>query len=201
MSTFPKAAKNKLGYSIQEVDSLISRARDQYSNGSAHVLNWRELTSNGFTLEKGGYQPDSVDLAIDKLQDTFASRELSVQVNNETALRTLLLVRIARPKGKRFAKVAVMAFGYSRKQVDALLTVVGEYLEGGEKLPIEDVRGLKFKLQRGGYIESQVDSFIDRVVEQIQTDRFAQPYVAPVVSASNGYPSYSEPTSSGYEAY
>ena len=201
MSPFPKVAKGKLGYSIEEVDQVIARARDQYSNLSAHTLNWRELTSHGFSMAKGGYQPDAVDAAIDKLQDTFAQRELSLAATDLTSLRISLLGRVARKKGKRFSRVGVMGLGYSRKQVDALVTVVGDYLDGGDKLVLEDVRDLKFKLKRGGYIESQVDSYIDRLVEYIQTERFGRSATAPSVVSNVGFTGFVDPSDPGFQAY
>jgi DivIVA domain-containing protein len=79
--------------------------------------------------------------------------------------------------------------------------VVEEYLEGQEKLSIDEVRDLKFKLQRGGYIESQVDSYIDRLVEYIQAERFGRPFVAPSPSASNVVWGYPDPTDPGFQAY
>lgn len=201
MSPFPKVAKGKLGYTIDEVDRLIARARDQYSNLSAHTLNWRELSSQGFSLTKGGYQPAAVDAAIEKLQDTFAERELATKPLELTASRISLQGRVARPKRKRFSGVGVFALGYSRKQVDAMVSIVGEYLDGGEKLTIDEVRDLKFKLQRGGYIESQVDSYIDRLVEHIQTERFSRPAVAPVVSSNVGFTGFVDPADPGFQAY
>lgn len=199
MSIFPKVAKGKLGYAIDEVDQLIARARDQYSSVSASTLDWRELTSQGFTMVKAGYQPESVDAAIDKLQDTFASKDLAS--NKVTQLRMLLLGRVSRPKGRSFSRVGVLGLGYSRSQVDAVIKVVEEYLGGGEKLLIDEIRNLRFKLQRGGYIESQVDSFIDRLVELIQTERFSKSVAAPIVGSSYGFPSYPDPTDPGFKAY
>ena len=199
MSTFPKVAKGKLGYAIDEVDSLIARARDQYSSDTARTLDWRQLTSHGFTMVKTGYQPEAVDAAIDKLQDTFAARDLSS--NRIGELRIALLGRVSRPKGRRFSKAGVMRLGYSRSQVDAVIKVIEEYLEGGEKLLIDEIRNMRFKVQRGGYIESQVDSFIDRLVEHIQTERFGKPVTAPIVGASYGFPSYPDPTDPGFKAY
>jgi DivIVA domain-containing protein len=201
MSPFPKVTKGQLGYSIDEVDRLIARARDQYSNLSAHTLNWRELSSQGFTLTKGGYQPASVDAAIEKLQDTFAERELAALPLDLTASRVALQNRVSRAKRKRFAKVGVFALGYSRKQVDALVSIVGEYLDGGEKLGIDEIRNLKFKLQRGGYIESQVDSYIDRLVEHIQTERFSRPAVAHAASSNFGFTGFVDPADPGFQAY
>jgi DivIVA domain-containing protein len=199
VSTFPKVPKGKLGYAINEVDLLISRARDQYSNVSTSALDWRELTAHGFTLVKGGYQPEAVDAAIDKLQDTFASKDSSS--NQPTQLRILLLGRVSRPKGRRFSRAGVMRLGYSRSQVDAVIKVIEEYLEGGEKLLIDEIRKMRFKVQRGGYIESQVDSYIDRLVEHIQTERFVKPITAPIVGSSYGFPSYPDPTDPGFKAY
>ena len=201
MSPFPKVAKGKLGYSIDEVDRLIARARDHYSNLSAHTLNWRELSSQGFNLAKGGYQPAAVDAAIEKLQDTFAERELSTKPLDLTASRVALQSRVARAKRKRFSMVGVFALGYSRKQVDALVSIVGEYLDGGEKLNIDEIRTLKFKLQRGGYIESQVDSYVDRLVEHIQKERFSRPAVTPVASSNLGFTGFVDPADPGFQAY
>lgn len=201
MSPFPKVAKRKLGYSIAEVDLLIARARDQYSNASARTLDWRELSSHKFSMEKAGYQTAAVDAALEKLQDTFAARDLAQSSNQPADLRIALLGRVSRPKGKKFRRVGVLGLGYSRAAVDALISVVEEYLEGQEKLSIDEVRDLKFKLQRGGYIESQVDSYIDRLVEYIQAERFGRPFVAPAPSASNVVWGYPDPTDPGFQAY
>lgn len=201
MSSFPKVAKGKPGYSVVEVDSLIAKARDQYSNLAAHTLDWRELSTQGFDLEKNGYQPQAVDAAIYKLQDTFAERALASISNQPTELGELLGGRVSRPKGKRFRRAGVIGLGYSRGQVDALVNLVGEHLEGGDKLSIDDVRELTFKVKRGGYIESQVDSFIDRLVEYIQTERFGRSVTAPVSSSNYNFSGFIEPTDPGFQAY
>jgi DivIVA domain-containing protein len=187
MSAFKTVAKGKLGYAPAEVDSFIARARDQYNNFSAQVLDWRDITGQKFTLVKGGYEIAAVDSAIDKLQDTFAERELGKKSNpfgaplgNSmlTELRGLLLGRASRPKNKRFAKAGVLGVGYSRKEVDALLTVVQEFLDGDEDLSLDEIRSLNFKVKRGGYFESQVDAYVERLVEYLQTRRFSEPVVA-----------------------
>lgn len=196
MASFATVPKGKFGYSMKEVDLLIARARDQYSNASAQLLDWRELSNYVFTLEKNGYQPAAVDAALAKLQDTFAEKELVLRESDSAQLRQALVSRIARPKRKRFRSSGVLGLGYSRSQVDALLAVVGEYLEGRDELSIGEVRQLVFKLQRGGYIESQVDAYIDRLVEYIQTNRFAKPPTNPVarpVNVVDGTEYYSQP--------
>jgi len=201
MAAFATVRKGKLGYSKTEVDLLIARARDQYASPTAHVLDWRELSNHVFSMEKNGYQPAAVDAAIEKLQDTFAQKELAERIVAIDPIAQALAARVSRPKGKRFKRANVLGLGYSRSQVDAVLTLVGDYLEGTEELQIGEVRELKFKLKRGGYIESQVDAYIDRLVEHIQTKRFAKPVVPAVVRPTNvvdGSEFYSQP---GHEAY
>jgi DivIVA domain-containing protein len=204
LSTFKNVAKGKLGYAPAEVDSFIIRARDQYNNSTAQILDWRDITGQKFTLVKGGYEVASVDAAVEKLQDTFAERELSGKSNPFaqgfsgsllTELRGLLLARASRPKGKYFDRANVVGVGYSRKQVDALMSVVQEFLEGGEALTLEEVRELTFKVQRGGYFESQVDAYVERLVEYLQTKRFGQPVVAsPIATYGSGEASASQPS-------
>lgn len=201
MAAFATVRKGKLGYSKTEVDLLIARARDQYASPTAHVLDWRELSNHVFSMEKNGYQPAAVDAAIEKLQDTFAQKELAERFVAIDPIAQALAARVSRPKGKRFKRANVLGLGYSRSQVDAVLSLVGEYLQGAEELQIGEVRELKFKLKRGGYIESQVDAYIDRLVEHIQTKRFAKPVVPAVVRPTNvvdGSEFYSQP---GHEAY
>ncbi len=213
MSAFKKVPKGKLGYEPAEVDAFIVRARDQYNNFSAQILDWRDITAQKFGVVKGGYDMVSVDVAIDKLQDTFAQRELSKATNpfaptlsssllNE--LRALLLGRTSRPKNSKFARAGVVGLGYSRKEVDALLSIVQEFLEGEEELTLEEVRSLSFKVKRGGYFESQVDAYIERLVEYLQTLKFAEPVVASVTPSfgdANARPSEPEEPRGPYSEY
>jgi DivIVA domain-containing protein len=184
VSSLPKVTKGKYGYSTSEVDLLLARARDQYANPNAKVLDWRELTAQSFNLEKGGYVASAVDAAIDKLQDTFAERELKFSIVNLGDAKILLEGRCQRPKGKKFGTNNVLARGYSRKEVDALLELVQEHLAGEDEITIDELRELSFKVQRGGYIESQVDAYFDRLVEFVQKQRFAQSSVVVTPSTS-----------------
>lgn len=182
MTAFPFVGKKKLGYEPAEVDAFIARARDQYARPESRVINWKSLVSTSFSLVRNGYDPVAVDKAIDKLEDTFAERDVKSPVFqfpivNRTEelikLRNLLAGRVSRPKGKKFDRVGVLSLGYSRRAVDALVVLVGEFLEDQEVLELDELRGLKFKVVRGGYVESQVDAYIDRLVELIQTQRFS----------------------------
>lgn len=182
MSAFPTVGKNKLGYDRTEVDAFIAKARDQYARPESKIINWKTLVSTGFQLVKDGYDPVAVDKAIDKLEDTFAERDVKSPafqfpiVNRSEEfikLRALLALRVSRPKGKRFERVGVLGVGYSRKAVDAVVALVGEFLEDPETIELDELRALKFKVVRGGYVESQVDTYIDRLVEFVQTQRFS----------------------------
>ena len=193
MAAIKRVPKGKQGYSVSEVDQLLTIARDQYNQPSSRVLDWRDLTKHAFSLEKGGYEPLAVDVAIDKLQDTFASRELSARFQNLDALNGLIQGRLARVVKKRFARAGFFGFGYSVREVDALIAVVAKFLDGDETLEVEEVRQLEFRVVRGGYSEAQVDAFIDRLVEFLQEKRFAKPVVAaPIAGYDTGY-GYGDP--------
>ncbi len=185
MSAFENVGKRKLGYAPEEVDAFIVLARDQYNNLSSRILDWRGITTQKFTMVKGGYDPAAVDSAIDKLQDSFAERELNRDLNSGASLsgtsladlRTLLLGRVHRPNNRRFSRMGVAGVGYSRQEVDVLMLLIQEFLEGQESLFIDQVRSITFKVKRGGYVESQVDSYIERLVEYLQTRRFGPPVI------------------------
>ena len=185
MATFKQVAKNKLGYSLVEVDSFITIARDQFNQPNAKLVDWRDFSSARFSMEKGGYATEAVDAALDKLQDTFAQRELQGVAKNATALRNLLHGRIERSKKRRFAKVGFFSVGYSIRQVDAMLNLVGAALNGEAELSIPEVRAFQFKPVRGGYSESQVDAFVDRLVEVLHTQRFGFVSAPSVISTND----------------
>lgn len=206
MTAFPTVGKNKRGYDRAEVDAFIALARDQYARPDSKVINWKSLVATGFQLVKDGYDPVAVDKAIDKLEDTFAERDVKSpafrfpvvnQGEELIKLRGLLALRVSRPKGKKFERVGVLGVGYSRKSVDAVVALVGEFLEDPEILELDELRALKFKVVRGGYIESQVDTYIDRLVEFAQTQRFSpRPVDASPLTAVTGFSGLSSVSSS-----
>jgi DivIVA domain-containing protein len=67
--------------------------------------------------------------------------------------------------------VGYLLRGYDRKQVDQLCNQVSVHLASGTPLQLNVVRRAIFKAKRGGYVESQVDAFIDRVVEILQIEK------------------------------
>jgi DivIVA domain-containing protein len=101
---FPKVKPNKLGYRPADVDEFISESRAVFnSNQIDSIPNIREKE---FTLEKGGYSVSAVDAALDKLEDTFAARQLQGQIeagqrddllDRLNEIKVLLVGRIERP--------------------------------------------------------------------------------------------------------
>jgi DivIVA domain-containing protein len=178
--TFPRVAKKKPGYSIEQVDAFLGRARAQFNNPAEGGVSAYDVRNTEFDLLPGGYAPEVVDSAMDKLEDSFASRELQRQKNERGSYalddryeRVIELVRgrIERPRKQRFAGTGLLLRGYSRKQVDSLCEHIMRHLESGAPLVMDEVRRVVFNSKRAGYVEAQVDSFIDRVIEALQIEQ------------------------------
>ena len=175
---FPHAKPRKLGYASAEVDEFIAQARAAYtSGGDGSELHIREKE---FTLVKGGYSVTAVDVALDRLEDSFAHRhyERIVQTSGLEALherankiRVLLVGRLERPKRKRFDNTGFVLRGYSRKQVDKFLEDVARHIDTRSDISLDEVRKVIFTPKRGGYAEKQVDAFIDAVIELLQIEK------------------------------
>jgi DivIVA domain-containing protein len=177
---FPSAASDKPGYDQIQVDSFITNARTQYSDLSLELVTSNAIRNIEFDLVHGGYDIIAVDTAMDRLEDAFSAREIQrqKQTRGEAALQDRLVRiteivsgRLVRPKKKKFSNVGFLLRGYDRKQVDTLCNQVAEHLASGRSLQLNVVRRAIFKAKRGGYVESQVDAFIDRVVEILQLEK------------------------------
>lgn len=175
---FPHAKPRKLGYAPAEVDAFIAEAREAYNNHEDGVrLGIRERV---FELVKGGYSVTAVDVALDRLEDSFSARamqKLLAQQGHETLneraneIRVLLVGRLERAAGKRFKTTGLILRGYSRKEVDRFLVRVSSHIDTRSALSLDDVRKVIFTPKRGGYAENQVDAFIDRVIELLQLEK------------------------------
>lgn len=172
---FPLA--QKLGYSPAQVDEFLDLAKRQYLDPAADVIDVKNVRGQRFDLVKHGYSISTVDLAMEKLEDVFAQRELESNFDQlglelftvETdELRKLISERISRKKKKRFARRRWPNRGYNRRQVDLLCSQVAKHIDGSAPVTAQDIRISVFKTKRGGYAEHQVDAFIDKVVELIQ---------------------------------
>lgn len=177
---FPLVAPKLLGYAPDQVDLFVQQARAQFEDPTAETVTASSIRNTEFDLVKGGYLISAVDAALDRLEDTFAAREIQRQklfrgdfaVNDRKArIIEIIAGRLSRPKRKRFTSTGWLLRGYSRKQVDALCSRLEDHLNRQAPLNINSVRRAIFKTARGGYRESQVDAFLDRVVELIQIDK------------------------------
>jgi DivIVA domain-containing protein len=177
--SFKIANKNTLGYDMGQVDDFISRARAQFAEPNSSVVAADAVRSVEFDLVKGGYLIEPVDAAIERLEETFAAREIQRQKSEKGAyalddrlarVTEIVRGRLQRPRGKKFSSTGWLLRGYSRKQVDALCDRISRHLESGLELSPAEVRRSIFQAKRGGYAESQVDAFIDRVIEVLQIE-------------------------------
>ena len=77
----------------------------------------------------------------------------------------MLVNRLSRPSGHRFSRTSFLSVGYSRADVDRFANKLVKYFEAGFPITVDDVRGVVFKPERGGYREAQVDAVLDAVVD------------------------------------
>ncbi|CAH0326653.1 hypothetical protein SRABI128_05476 [Microbacterium sp. Bi128] len=61
--------------------------------------------------------------------------------------------------------MGVLHYGYSVHEVDIVADRIARYLVAGDPITPEQVRSVAFRLQRGGYRETQVDAVLDAVIE------------------------------------
>jgi DivIVA domain-containing protein len=171
--------RSKYGYNAKQVDAFLSRARTSFENpvGAPDQVASTDVRDVAFDPVKGGYDANSVDAALDRLEDAFARRErdeLISRQGEEAWLRQIgklsgiLRGRLHRPDGERFRRPAKKkARSYNVQDVDALCAELIGYLEHDQPLSVDTVRRAVFRAAKGdqGYEEAQVDAFLDRVVE------------------------------------
>lgn len=174
-TTFPRTRSSHKGYDVAQVEDFLEDARQAYS-AEPHqpgVIDSVAIRRTAFAMEKGGYAPDAVDAALERLEDAFAlrERERAIQTAGDEAWYTEarqiaqdVLARLARPKKHRFDHVGVLSNGYRRKEVDAFADRLTKYFQDGKPMSIEEVRTIAFTPAKGGYREAQVDLLIDSVV-------------------------------------
>jgi DivIVA domain-containing protein len=84
-----------------------------------------------------------------------------------TARAATLRGRLARPDGDRFDRASGLEIAYDPDDVDELCHRLLAFFEDGAPMGVTDVRRAVFRARRGrrGYVEAQVDAFLDRAVE------------------------------------
>ena len=172
-AAFPETRGREKGYDKKAVDDFLARARTAFEAGGER-LTAADVRRVAFPLVRRGYVISSVDAALGRIEDAFAARERETAVSDlgahawvgktrETA--QVVLDRLSRPRGRRFDRVSMLRYGYRVDEVDLVADKVSRFIESGESVTVEQVRSVAFRMQRGGYRETQVDAVLDSVVE------------------------------------
>jgi DivIVA domain-containing protein len=178
-ASFDRVQRNEYGYNAKQVDQFLQRARVSFENPTTarHVIKSADVRAVSFDPVKGGYAAAGVDAALDRLEDAFARSErddLVAERGEEAWLREigklsgLLRGRLHRPDGERFRRPSKgRGRSYNTVDVDNLCRDLIGYLEEDRPLSVDNVRRAVFRPAAGkdGYEETQVDAFLDRVVE------------------------------------
>lgn len=178
-ASFDRVQRNEYGYNAKQVDQFLQRARVAFENPGAapHAIKSADVRAVSFDPVKGGYAAVGVDAALDRLEDAFARRERDdlITARGEDAwlreigkLSGLLRGRLHRPDGDRFRRPAKgRGRSYNTVDVDNLCRDLIGYLEEDRPLSVDNVRRAVFRpaVGKDGYEETQVDAFLDRVVE------------------------------------
>jgi DivIVA domain-containing protein len=178
-ASFDRVQRNEYGYNAKQVDEFLQRARVAFENPRAapHAIKSADVRAVSFDPVKGGYAAAGVDAALDRLEDAFARRERDdlIAARGEDAwlreigkLSGLLRGRLHRPDGERFRRPAKgRGRSYNTLDVDNLCQDLIGYLEEDRPLSVDNVRRAVFRpaVGKDGYEETQLDAFLDRVVE------------------------------------
>ena len=173
---FPRVGALQQGYRVEQVDRYFEIAHEIYDAGELEEMDSEGVRTVAFDVVRGGYQPDAVDSALDRLEAAFLQRRRAefVAANGRQAwmdqvaeLATSLYPRLLRPAGERFAPAPKV--GYSKQDVDALMDRIAAYFDSEEPLTSAEVRTAVFGTARGAkaYDESSVDRYLARVVEVV----------------------------------
>jgi DivIVA domain-containing protein len=171
---FPVTRGRVKGYERAAVDSFLSHARDAFEAPGHPSMTSGQIRAAAFPLARRGYEITSVDAALTRIEDAFARRERDAAIarvgTDVWIARTrrdaqTVLDRLQRPSRRRFQRTGALRYGYRIDEVDFVMNKLARYLETGSGATIDQVRGVAFRMQRGGYREVQVDAVLDAVVE------------------------------------
>lgn len=175
-TTFPRSRRSEPGYDIRQVEAFLEEARRQYDaeRETDVTMTSSSIRHTSFSIHRGGYSTRHVDAALERLEDAFAGRERERAIRErgdqawfadarETA--RVVLDRLSRPAGERFARVSPLAKGYNPAEVDRFTTRLARHFREDRPLSVDDVRQVAFRTRRGGYDEAQVDLVLDAVID------------------------------------
>lgn len=173
---FPTTGFFRRGYDRGSVDEFFVDARRAYEGGlPAEQFTAEQVRQATFPLARNGYDIESVDAAMSRLEAAFVQRDRAdhVAVNGESAWyervadrATTLYPRLLRPRGERFAHPET-GRGYDTVQVDDLLDRIAAFFDDRGELHVDDIRHAIFQPARGrkAYSEGVVDAYLGRAIE------------------------------------
>lgn len=172
---FPRAGRMSHGYDVEQVDEFFAGAREAYEATAGESMTAADVRAAAFDLVRHGYDPASVDAALDRLEGAFVQRARATSIGtdgqdgwmSDVAERaTTLYPRLVRPAGERFAPPE-RGRGYDSDAVDALLERLVDYFDSGSELNAAEVRAVTFPSapRDRAYAEGAVDAFLDRAVD------------------------------------
>lgn len=172
-AAFPLVRGRTKGYDRAAVDDFLARARSAFE-ADGEPMSAADVRQAAFPLVRRGYQVAAVDTALGRIEDAFAARERELAIGRDGAQQWVgsaretaqtVLDRFTRPAGERFERVSRLRYGYRVDEVDIVADKLTRYLASGDGVTVEQVRGVAFRMERGGYREVQVDAALDAVVE------------------------------------
>jgi DivIVA domain-containing protein len=178
-SKFKLVGPKEIGYNVKQVDVFLDRARAYFLNADTNgvAITSHDVRTASFDPARGGYNAQAFDAAMDRIEDEFVLREKELLIKSEGEKAWMLKIgksasllrgRLHRPDGERFRRPSRKNVqSYNTDDVDLLCRELLTYIEDNGELSVDVVRRAVFAPAKGadGYEESQVDAFLDRVVE------------------------------------
>lgn len=175
---FPPASKKERGYDKQEVEELFQRAQRTYENNlreGEKAVSVSEIRTRAFHLRKRhGLQTRFVDAVLDRLESELYKRERKEFLQksggdawraNYHELEREITMRAVRRAKKKFRSAGLFACGYKRKEVDEFVEKMVHVVQSHQVVDLAVLREHKFHSQWNGYEETQVDAYIETLVD------------------------------------
>ena len=170
--TLPVSGNDPQG--AEDVNAIGAEKVAAEGDHNGATLTAEKIRHTAFAMHKGGYSPEHVDAALERLEDAFAARERdhatstggghAWMIDAEKAA-IVIVARLSRAPGHRFTRTNVLAVGYKRVDVDRFANKLVKYFQDGRELTVDEVRTAVFRPERGGYREAQVDLVLDSAVD------------------------------------
>jgi DivIVA domain-containing protein len=193
LDSMGRAPDGVRGYSPRQVEEFVRACEESLraveAGGEPRVAS-ADVRGKAFEAEEGGYDVADVDSMLDSYEDRLARAECArfaaehgrpaLQARAEE-LAGLVMGRLHRREGERFRRPAgKRALGYFAGDVDRLCEELLAYFAAAERLSPRPLRDAAFRTASGrtAYDEAQVDAFMARVGELIQTLRWSDAYSA-----------------------